>query len=144
MILKIFKGVWFISMLAVVANMLYVYAGLPEEVVVGEEDLSNYVIGREILFYSWLAVVGITNVLVYVFGKSIEPDETFRTWLTGLIITVNLFFIIGLSFIGLYNSSETFDFNRAGIVLYISMGLMGIWLTSWPVILVLRRLKIQI
>jgi hypothetical protein len=144
MILKIFKGVWFISMLVVVANLLYVYAGLPEDVIVGEEGSATYVIGREPLFYSWLAIICIANTLVYLFTRSVNPDEAFRSWFIGFIITLNIFFVIGLSFIGLYNSSESFDFGRAGVVIYLSLGLTCIWLTSWPIIVVLRKLNIQI
>ena len=38
MALKLLKGVWFLSMLAALATLLYVYAGLPQEVVVQEGD----------------------------------------------------------------------------------------------------------
>lgn len=141
MILKVFRGVWFISFLAVVANLMWVYAGLPEQVVVKELETSSYAIGREVLFYSWLAIIGIVNVMIYLFGKSVTPDEGFRTWLTGLIISLNVFLVIGLSFIGLYNSNENFDFSRVGVVLYFGVGLVGLWITSWPIVLLFRKLS---
>jgi hypothetical protein len=93
------------------------------------------------LFYSWLAIVGAVNVLVYLFSKSLVPDEGFRIWFTGLIITLNFFLVIALSFIGLYNSSEAFDFSRAGIVLYIGIGLIAAWVVSWPIVLLVRKLS---
>jgi hypothetical protein len=139
MIVKILRGVWFISMLAVVANLLYVYAGLPEEVVVFEEGADINTVGRETMFYSWFTIVGAVNVLVYIFSKSLVPDEGFRTWFTGLIITLNFFLIIALSFISLHNSNESFDFSRTGVVLYIALGLVVAWLISWPIVLLIRK-----
>jgi hypothetical protein len=141
MILKIFRGVWFISLLAVMANLMWVYAGLPEEVVLMEEGGGARSLGREALFYSWLAIIGLLNVLVYVFSKSLTPDEIFRTWFTGLIIALNVFLVIALSYIALFNSSEKFDFSRAGIVVYFGVLLVGGWLVSWPVILFVRKLS---
>ena len=128
-------------MLAVMANLMYVYAGLPEEVVVQEEGPTLTTVGKETLFYSWLVIVGAVNVLVYIFNKSLMPDEGFRIWFTGLIITLNFFLVIALSFIGLYNSSEAFDFSRAGIILYICIGLIGAWIISWPIVLLIRKLS---
>ncbi len=139
MILKVFRGVWFISFLAVVANLMWVYAGLPEQVVIRELEVSSYAIDREALFYAWLAVVGIVNTMAFVFGKSTLSDEALRTWFTGLIITINIFLIIAFSFIGLYNSTEIFDFTRLGVVLYIGLGLVGLWITSWPIIVLYRK-----
>lgn len=139
MILKVFRGVWFLSLLATVANLMYVYAGLPEQVVVLEEGVDSTAVSKETVFYVWLALLGIVNVLVYVFGKKLVPNEELRTWLIGLIICLNLFFIIALSFIGLYNSSEDFDFSRAGIVLYISLGLIGAWIVGGMIYGLIKR-----
>ncbi|HRJ30149.1 MAG TPA: hypothetical protein PLV21_17800 [Cyclobacteriaceae bacterium] len=141
MILKVFRGVWFISFLAVIANLMWVYAGLPEQVVVRELEASSYAIDRDVLFYAWLAIVGIVNTMAFVFGKSASSDEAFRTWFTGLVITINIFLVIGFSFIGLYNSTEKFDFSRVGVVLYLGLGLIGVWITSWPVIVLFKKIS---
>lgn len=139
MILKVFSGVWFLSLLAAMANLMYVYAGLPEQVVVQEEGINTTAISKETVFYVWLAALGMVNVLVYVFGKKLVPSEELRTWFTGLIICMNLFFIIAFSFIGLYNSSESFDFSRAGFVLYISLGLIGAWVVGGAIYGLVKR-----
>ncbi len=139
MILKVFRGVWFLSLMAAMANLMYVYAGLPEQVVVQEEGTNTMAISKETVFYVWLAVLGMVNVLVYVFGKKLVPSEALRTWFTGLIICLNLFFIIAFSFIGLYNSSESFDFSRAGFVLYISLGLIGAWVVGGAIYGLVKR-----
>jgi len=140
MTLKLFKAIWFLSMLAVLANLLYVYASLPEQVSLIEEGVETYAIGREQLFYSAMVIIAMANVIVYLFSKSIAPDENFRTWLHGLVITLNIFFIIGLSFISLYNSAEKFDFSRIGFIIYSSVVLVVIWSLSWPVYSISRKL----
>lgn len=140
MILKLFKAIWFLSMVAVFANLLYVYASLPEQVSLMEERVETYAIGREQLFYSAMLVIALANVLVYLFSKSIAPDENFRTWLHGLVISLNIFFIIGLSFISLYNSVEKFDFSRIGFIIYSSVILVVVWALSWPVYSLGRKL----
>lgn len=139
MIVKVFRGVWFISFLAVVANLMWVYVELPEDVVLQEQGTKLITLNKEVLFYSWMALVGIVNVMIFIMSEKLVPDVSFRSWLTGLIILLNLFFVISLSYIGLYNSSEKFDFIRAGAVLYLGIGLIGIWVTSWPVIVLIRK-----
>lgn len=125
-------------MLAVLGNLMYVYAGLPEEVsLTGDGTL---LIGREPLFYTAMALIALANVMVYLFSKKLAPREDFRSWLHGLVITLNIFFIIGLSFIGLYNSAEKFDFERIGFIIYSSVWLVALWALGWPVYLVVRKL----
>jgi hypothetical protein len=126
-------------MLAAFANLLYIYAGLPETVVV-REGTESWSVGKEPLFYGAMTFIAGLNLLVYLFNKNLAPDEAFRTWLHGLIITLNIFCIIGLSFIGLYNSLENFDYSRIGVIIYSSVGLVALWAISWPIILLVRKL----
>lgn len=141
MILKVFKAVWFLSFLGVLGNLMYVYAGLPEQVSVAEQDgATAYVMGKEALFYSALAFIGVLNLLVYLFSKSITPSEAFRTWLHGQVITLNIFFVVGFSFIGLYNSSEVFDYARIGPIIYGSVILVVLWAIAWPVYLIFKKI----
>jgi hypothetical protein len=140
MILKVFKAVWFLSLLGVLANLMYVYAGLPEQVSVAEQEgATSYVMDKEALFYSALAFIGILNLLVFLFSKSITPSESFRTWLHGLVITLNIFFVVGFSFIGLYNSAEHFDYSRIGPILYGSVILIALWAIAWPIYSIGKR-----
>lgn len=141
MILKVFRAVWFLSLIAVLGNLMYVYAGLPEQVSVAEQGgATSYVMGKEALFYSALAFVAVLNLLVYLFSKSITPGEDFRTWIHGLVITLNFFFIVGFSFISLYNSSERFDFTRIGPIIYGSVILVVLWALAWPVYAISKRI----
>jgi hypothetical protein len=139
MTLKLFNAIRFLSMLAVLFCLLYVYASLPAEVVVAEDGLKNITLDRELLFYSTMAIIVLVNVIVYLFSKRVAPDEHFRIWLNGLVIASNIFFIIAMSFVSLYNSAEKFDFSQIGFIIYSSVGLVALCLISWPIYLVFRK-----
>ena len=140
MLVRIFRGVWFLSLLAVFANLLYVYASLPEQVVVLDGATDRIVMQRDSLFYIAMGALAIINVLVYVFSQKLMPAEDFRVWLNGLVIVLNIFFIIGLSFISLYNSAEKYDFGRLGTIIYASVWLVAIWAIGWPVYVLVRKI----
>jgi uncharacterized membrane protein len=142
MILKLFKAVWFISLVGVLANLMYVYAGWPLQVQLYVSDAGKAITtGKEALFYVTLGGIALINLLVYLFSKNISPDETFRSWLHGQVITLNIFIVISLSFIGLYNSAERFDYTRIGTIIYASVGLVVVWALSWPFIWFTQRIR---
>ncbi len=143
MILKIFKAVWFLSLLVTLAVFMYVYASLPEQVriSVGASDL---LLSREAVFYLVLVVTALFNMMVFVFARLYAKGaDTFLTWFFGLIISLNLFFVILLGFINLYNSNERFDYERLGALIYGSLGLVVLWTASWPVIVMVRKYMVQ-
>ena len=139
MALKIIKGVWFLSLMAFLVAFMYIYASLPDRILLLEGD-SDIEVSRGTIFYSFLAIVGITNMLVFVVSRLFPPDQNrFKTWFYGLVITLNLFFIVALAFINLYNSTEKFDYSSIGYVIYGSISLVAIWVASWPVYTVFRK-----
>jgi hypothetical protein len=139
MILKIFKAVWFLSLLALMTSFLFIYASVPEKLVVHEgEGLRT--ISREGLFYGALALFAVCNVLVFIIPRLFaRSTEDFLCWFHGLIISLNIFFIISLNFINLYNSSEKFDYSHVGYVIYGSLGLVILWTVSWPFYALARK-----
>lgn len=141
MALKLLKGVWFLSMVAALATLLYVYAGLPQEVVVQNEEDSRILVSNEVFFYLVMVLLAISNVMVFVVGKVFERKEDFRTWFYGLIMTLNVFFIIALVYIFQYNSNERFDYSRIAFVIYGSLALMLLWASFWPAYLIFKRLS---
>jgi len=134
MALKLFRAVWFLSALVVLADLLYVYAGLPETVAIQEAEGSQVLLDREMLFYVMLVLIAVCNVLVYLISRLYPAHETLRAWFHGLVVTLNIFFIIALSLVSLFNSQERFDYSRIGFVIYGSVGLVVLWALSWPVI----------
>jgi hypothetical protein len=140
MALKILKVIWVCSLLVVLGNFLYVYASLPENVVVNE-SASNLTLSKEALFYIVLAVIAIANALVFAVSRIFpKQEEDFKAWFYGLIACANLFFVIGLSFIGLYNSNEKYDFSRLGPIIYGGVGLLLLWAASWPIYRIVQKI----
>jgi hypothetical protein len=142
MVLRIFKAVWFLSLLACVAVFMYFYAGLGESVLLapGEEEVS---ISREAFFYLMLTILGVFNAAVFVFTRLSSKDEVFLTWFFGLIISFNLFSVILLYIINLFNNGERFDYGRLDFVVYGSVGLLVLWTLAWPVIKMIRKLSLN-
>jgi len=139
MILKIFKAVWFLSLMAWLALFLYVYASLPEEVLIRETE-NKVFLSREAVFYLFLAAIVLVNGLVFIVSRLFTDRENFLSWFCGLIICFNFFFVIVLNFINLVNSGEKFNYDRIGYVIYGSVGLFVFWAVGWPVYSFFRKL----
>jgi hypothetical protein len=139
MAIKIFKVIWFFSLLGVLAVFMYVYASLPETVVINENPQAVS-LSKESLFYVALALIAVSNMLVFVISRTFpEQDYNFKAWFYGLVVCINLFFVIGLSFISLYNSGEKFDYARLGFIIYGSLVLLIVWSISWPVYRIVQK-----
>jgi len=140
MALKIAKVLWVFSLLAVLAVFMYVYASLPETVVVNENGVAVS-LSKETVFYIALALLGVSNALVFAVSRIFpEQEQGFKAWFYGLIILANLFFIVGLSFVSLYNGGEKYDYNRLGFIIYGSVSLVAIWTVAWPLYRIAQRL----
>lgn len=143
MALKILKVIWVFSLLGTMASFMYVYAGLPENVVVNENP-QTLALSKEAFFYVALAVIALANALVFGVSRIFSDKEMgFKAWFYGLIACANLFFVIGLSFISLYNSNEKYDFARLGTIIYGSVVLMLLWAISWPVYRLVQKVLVK-
>ncbi len=141
MALKLLKGVWFLSMFVALTVLLYSYAGLPQTVVVQEQDGSPVSVSNDAFFYIIMSLLVITNVLTYIMTKLLKEAKDFRAWFYGLIATINLFFITGMNMISLYNSGERFAYGRIEFIIYASLGFVIVWASLWPVFALFKRLK---
>ena len=140
MLLSISRGFWLISVLSALAALLYVYAGLPEVVFLSKGDLEVNSADRELMFYVTLGVIALVNAMVFAFAAVYERQQGLRAWFNGLVVTLNIFFIVVLFFVNSSNSNEKFDYNRIGFIVYSSIGLVVVWAISWPIILVARKI----
>ncbi len=143
MALRIFRSIWFLSVLAILAALLYHYAKLPEEVVIGQEEVNFVTISRDAFFYIAVALLACINVTVFVVRKLAQKVEVFQAWFHGLISVINLFLIIGLSLISLFNSNESFRFGEIGFIIYGSMMLIASWILGGIVYWYVQKLAIQ-
>jgi hypothetical protein len=137
--LKIFKVFWFFSMAAVLGIFMYVYASLPDPIVFSESP-KVISLSKETLFYMALAMIAFTNASVFAVTRILpESDQDFKAWFYGLVACANVFFIVGLSFISLYNSTEKFDYERIGFIIYGTLILLAGWSISWPIFKTAQR-----
>lgn len=143
MLLKIFRALWFLSVIALFVVLLYGYAGWQQNMIVQDKASGQISIDREILFYTLVALFLLVNVLVYLIAKVFARDNNFSAWFHGLIITINIFFIMAMNFIGLYNSFESYNYGRVGFIIYGSIGLMITWAFTWPIYLLYRKFYIK-
>jgi len=137
--LKIFKALWFLSMLAALANLLYVYASLPERVLIQDAGVSSVSVGREGLFYTVTFIIAFINGMVYLISGVYKKDLDFRAWFHGLVTTLNLFFIVSLSFVALFNSGEKYAYSEIDFIIFGSIGLFVLWALAWPFYAIYRR-----
>lgn len=128
MAVKIFRALWFFSVLIILGVLLYHYAGWPEQVVIGQETINFITLGRDSFFYACLAVLVLINVMVYIVRRVAQRVDTLQAWFYGLIAIINFFLVIALSAISLFNSNENYRFGQLGAIIYGSMVLIGLWL----------------
>lgn len=127
---RIFRSVWFLSVLVVLAVLLYHYASWPEEVVIGQGDVNFIKLSRDTFFYTALVILAFVNVSVYISRTFARKVDAFVAWFYGFVAVINFFLIIALSFISLFNSSENYRFGEIGFIIYGSLFLIGAWLAG--------------
>ena len=143
MSVKIFKAVWFLSMLGVLVNLLYTYAGLPIEVVINENGGSPFSLGKDNYFYLVSTIIAVVNALVFLVNNVYRKDLDFRTWFYGLVICLNFFFVVSLNFISLYNSGDEFDYSKIEFLILGSTGLFVVWASGWPLYSLYRKIYVK-
>lgn len=140
MTVKIFKGVWFFSMLGLLAMFFYIYAGLPETVMLWDFP-EQITISRSGLFYSFISTIAILNATVYLVRQLSNKEQGFTAWFYGMIATLNIFFIAMLGFIHVFNGGDRYDYARMAPAIYGSLILVCAWLISWPVIKIFQKIS---
>lgn len=140
MALKVFKAIWFLSLIIFLCVFLYDYASLPETVTIVESEQSAVSLSRDGIFYGILIIAALLNVFVFIINNLFASNRDFRGWFYGLITVLNIFLIIGINFVSLYNSAEKFDFEAIGSIIYGSIVLVMIWLIGWPIYLLSKKI----
>ncbi len=140
MALKIFKGLWFFSLLGLLATFFYIYAGLPEQVVLWEGEVDTS-ISKNGLFYLAILLMAFINVLVFIVTRLMFNDvRGFHGWFYGLITTINIFFIATLLLIHVLNSGERYDYTGMAPAIYGSLFLVAAWIIGWPIYAISQRI----
>jgi len=141
MVEKVFKGAWFFSLVATAGILLYTYASLPADVVIGAE-VDALSITRDTLFYSALGFLTLLNALVFTVSRLFAGVAGFfRTWFFGLMAFFNLFVDVILQFLNVLNSAEKFDYDMMGLAIYGSLALLVFWSLTWPVFMFAQKIS---
>lgn len=135
--------------------LLFVYAYLPEQVGVSadEYDKPNAFIGRELFFYSFLVVFSLVNLIFVLAGKllgslavgekSFFASKGFKdrmtTWLIGLGVVINIFIIITVAFLGLFNNADYYHISQFSMLAYLGQAIIFIWIVLFFYLLIKRK-----
>jgi hypothetical protein len=141
MTVKLFKAIWFISLLVALAVLLFIYAGLPEHVVLREEGAKLTSLPRDAFFYTTVAIMAFINVLVFIVEKVLNKNQPFRTWFYGLVGILNVFFMVSLKLIGTFNSGEKFNYRQIDFIIYGSVCLILVWAAGWPIYALYQKIS---
>lgn len=143
MMVRIAKGVWFVSLLAAVGGLLYSYASFPEIIQLNNApDGSTQTIQRSQLFYATLGMLALFNAMVFAVNRLMaQGDDFFQAWFYGLVVFFNLFILVSLQFFNLFNSQEKFDYDRIGFIIYGSVSLIILWASLWPLTRLIQMIR---
>jgi hypothetical protein len=113
-------------------SLLYTYAAMGEMLTFG-----SYTFSREWYFYLALLILVIFNFTFYTLSRNLGyRDEKLRStlisWQLSFAGVLNLFFITSVFFLMLVNGGETFDYNNFGYLVYVCLGLIGLWILMLP------------
>lgn len=138
MTFKITNAFRILSIIVLVFVFFISYAGLPEQVLLVLDDNGNpiqYVV-KNYFFYGTLAILIIANALIYVLANILRKstkliNQVVSAHLMSLLIVINIFFMVVLSFIGILNGQENFDYSAFAPFIYLPVVLFFIWLITF-------------
>lgn len=127
---RLVKYFWFLSMFIFFVTLLYVYAYLPGMVGIhaGPQGNADQFIDRSTFFYVCVGLFIITNMSLYVLKRLLQAiwlrnsatasttparmsmREDVANWLLGFAAAINIFFVLILVYLAIFNNSE--DMNQ--------------------------------
>ena len=140
--LRILSSFTRISMVLYLIILLIVYAYLPERVGLLFADTGEpvYSFSRDAFFYTFLLLFIILQWIFYLFSKHIlasrfnkPPRQILGTWFQGLMLMINIFFILMTLFMGLANNAIDYPYSRIGWLSYVGPWLIILWILLFPV-----------
>lgn len=124
-----------VSLLVFLAAILYVYALLPEQVLIYENDPTNHYILKSNFFFSAIGVFFVMNVIIYAsifFLKRTDQDHYYMmiiTWLNGFAGVLNIFLSMVMVIVLAINTSTGLSVSFLIIVAFL---LVVLWLSLLP------------
>lgn len=141
--LKFFTNV---SIVIFLVTLLLVYAFLPDPfgILFDKNGVSVQAISKGTFFYSSLFVFVIVQIIFILFKKGSETKFNIQrpylfTWFQGFHLSVNLFIITNLIFIGFANNAVNYTYGSIQLLVYIGPLIVILWLVMLPVFMILKK-----
>ncbi len=143
MTFKVTNALRIISIIVLVVVFFLAYAGLPDQVLVIIDNVGEPVtyLSKNYFFYGTLTALIITNTLLYVVAilfhkiktklSALARSQIVAKYFLALAIILNVFFSVELSFIGILNGQENFDYTNFSPFFFLSGGLFVVWLLAF-------------
>lgn len=130
MLLKVFKVIWIISLLAVCAVFFYAYSTLQEQVGMGMELPA---VSKTLFFYSFISIISVFNGIAF---GGIHLFELFwkKAWFYGLLTALHLFLSSTFIFLAIINSNERYEYGNLGPTVIGSFLIFVLWILAFPII----------
>lgn len=143
---RLVKYFWFLSMFIFLITLLYVYAYLPGMVAIhaGPQGQADQFIERSTFFYVSVGFFLIANISFYVLKRLLQAiwlrksssgsatparlsmREDVANWLLGFAAAINIFFVLILIYLAIFNNSEDMSLGMYAPLVYGGPVLMGI------------------
>ena len=135
-----------VSIIVFLVALLIVYAFLPDPIGIlfNENGLAIYEMSKDTFFYSVLFLFVISQIILILFKRGVMFKTKLKfsniiTWFLGFHLSINLFIILMLAFIGLANNAVDYTFSSIQFISYLAPLLVIVWLVMLPVFLLLKK-----
>jgi len=135
-----------VSIIVFLVALLIVYAFLPDPIGIlfNENGLAIYEMSKDTFFYSVLFLFVISQIILILFKRGVMFKTKLKfsniiTWFQGFHLSINLFIILMLAFIGLANNAVDYTFSSIQFISYLAPLLVIVWLVMLPVFLLLKK-----
>jgi hypothetical protein len=120
-----------LSLLGGLATLMFVYADVPQMVIVYKQADLVYRIAKDVLFYVALATMVVPHFIVGQIARMLSKMNfapQVSNWFALFTVVTNIFFIVSLYFVNILNSLEKFDFNYFGYLTVLGLLLVLGWI----------------
>lgn len=135
-----------VSIIVFLVTLIVVYAFLPDPagILFNENGLTIHETPKNTFFYSALFLFVISQIILILFKRGVMFKMKLKfsniiTWFQGFHLSVNLFIILMLTFIGLANNAVDYTFSSIQFISYLAPLLVIAWLVTLPIFLLLKK-----
>lgn len=131
---KLFNLSWFFTFVLFFAALTLSYAYLPENIGIHADNsgAADQFVKKETFFYAGLIIFVISNIVSFYFIRVLDsvPSSTsfyfknpafkskITSWFAGFVTMVNLFLVIAVSYIAMFNS-QAYQIEKYNYLLYL-------------------------